>query len=253
MLNNHKEVLADAKAWEKAFRLLIEEREKKYYDFQWVLDTETNSESMDELRIAAARSLAPPVGTYESMGADISLVATAVVGGDEDPVARSPTLVEFKKRCDPRPFSLTEPLDASGDPIPLDLESVLANVERIMEGFEEDEGYQGELELAIAHLAPAVLAGAYARAASEEERQEPLYFVVGHDAMLESNADASRVRQLANWGWIDDRWAWIDARKNSETKGQFFREPYPEQYRQEGCQPRSPRQGHGEGISRHYT
>ncbi|KAK8033705.1 hypothetical protein PG991_003103 [Apiospora marii] len=49
---------------------------------------------------------------------------------------------------DPRPFSLTEPLDTRGNPIPLDIESVLANVEMIMEGFEQDENYQGELQLA---------------------------------------------------------------------------------------------------------
>lgn len=77
-----------------------------------------------------------------------------------------------------------------------------------MEGFETDKGYLGELSeatsgleraelahirfrrcwhvVAVAEIAPAVIAGANARPAMAEERQKPVYFVAARDALLES-------------------------------------------------------------------
>lgn len=171
---------------------------------------------------------------------------------DDDPLLQA-LLAEpvYGGTWDPRPFPTTAPLDANGNPVPLDLEIVLDSVEQIMRGFETDEGYLGDLSeatsaleraevarirfrrcwhvVAIAEIAPAVIAGANARASTAEERKKPIYFVAALDALLESNTRGEAVRKIARWGWIDNRWAWIDIREG--TTGQFFCDPYPEQFR----------------------
>ncbi|KAK7984687.1 hypothetical protein PG988_002309 [Apiospora saccharicola] len=217
----------------------------------------SHTDGSDDVVMEDAPGNAPryaPVNCTSNASANNDNVSANQAGDhvdNDDPVLRDllaePLFVDGI--WEPQPVSALAPLDADGNQIQIDVDRVLEMVEIVMEGFETDVGYLAELAratsplqraelarsrfrrcwhiLAVSQIAPAIHAAGYDVArVPAAVRNRPIYFVVGRDYMLESDAIGQSVRKIARFGWHPENcWAWISMQE--ENSGEILSPPNP--------------------------